>query len=233
MSLPQRLYELYREVAGCALVQTHQPTPENMLAFQDLLNKSWPIDEAETYQRNLVRGMYNSRQRGFVDYVSVSRNRVGALILWTESKSIARYFGLNGVVHISWDEDKHTYAVSSYIPREMRVPTASSADPANTAARNTNSAASNQRRGPQRGRLSKPRTNGSNRGVPRNNGYNNGYNNDAQEHGSSTFRGNRSYLQAANTQPTSTQAEQPAPAQLASSQATDHLDIVRRWSDTE
>jgi hypothetical protein len=120
MSLPQRLYELYREVAACELVESRRATPENMLVFQDLLNKTWPVDEAETHQRTLVRAMYNSRQRGFVDYISVSKNRVGALILWTESKSIARYFGLSGVVHISWNEESHTYTVSTYVPRELR-----------------------------------------------------------------------------------------------------------------
>ena len=120
MSLPQRLYELFREVANCALVLTRQATPENMQSFEALLNKSWPVDDAETNQRTLVRAMYNSRQRGFYDYVAAGRNRVGALVLWTESKCIARFFGLNGVVHISWNEDAHTYAVSSYVPRELR-----------------------------------------------------------------------------------------------------------------
>lgn len=120
MSLPQRLYELFREVANCALVQTRQATPENMQSFEALLNKSWPVDDAETHQRTLVRAMYNSRQSGFYYYVAATRNRVAALVLWTESKCIARFFGLNGVVHISWNEETHTYTVAPYVPRELR-----------------------------------------------------------------------------------------------------------------
>lgn len=118
MSLPQRLYELYREVVNCELVQHHKTTPENIALFQFILNKTWPENDVEMHQRDLVRAMYNSRKRGFLDYIQYGRNRVGALILWTESKNIARYFGLNGIVHINWDKTNNTYTVTEYVPRE-------------------------------------------------------------------------------------------------------------------
>lgn len=121
MSLPQRLYELFREVANCVLVQSRQATPENMKCFEDLLNQSWSVDESEASQRTLIRGMYNSNQRGFYEYISLSRNRVGALVFWTESKCIARFFGLTGIVHVSWNEETNTYTITPYLPKELRA----------------------------------------------------------------------------------------------------------------
>ena len=120
MSLPQRLYQLYREVVGCELVKTRQATPENMLQFQNLLNKAFPENEVETHQRALVRSMYNSSPVGFSNYVYQNRSRVGALVLWTESRCLANFFRLSRVVHISFNESTQQYAVVLYIPRQHR-----------------------------------------------------------------------------------------------------------------
>jgi hypothetical protein len=122
MSLPKRIYDLYRDLVACALVQTGETTTENLSAFQELLNRSWPVNAEELAQRDLVRGMYYSNPVGFLTYVGVKRNRVGALILWTESKRIAMALGLTGRVHISWSEDTHTYTVTLHIPRDQREP---------------------------------------------------------------------------------------------------------------
>lgn len=120
MSLPQRLYELFREIVDCAMVQTQQPTSANMLELKNLLNQSWPVNDVEMHQRDLVRGMYNSRQNGFINYIFDNRNRVSALVLWTESKYISKYLALNGVVHISWDEEHHSYDVVPYVAGRFR-----------------------------------------------------------------------------------------------------------------
>ena len=123
MSLPTRIYELGREIADSELVKTRVASPENMKAFQDLLNQSWPVSEAETAQRELVRGMYYSNTTSFVQYCSHPRNRVRALILWTESKRIAKFYNLSGCVHISWDEDAKQYNVVPHVPRPRRTST--------------------------------------------------------------------------------------------------------------
>jgi hypothetical protein len=118
MSLPKRIYELGKAIANSDLVVTKIASYENMQAFQHLLNQSFPVDEKEAAQRELVRSMYYCNPFGFLQYISVSRNRVKALILWTESKRIARFFDLNRCVHISWSEETGAYTVVPYIPRE-------------------------------------------------------------------------------------------------------------------
>jgi len=128
MSLPQRLYKVYCAVKDSALVKTRNATDENMLAFQELLNQVTPVDQEEEAQRKLVRGMYYSNPVGFTKYNSTSSNRVGALVLWTESKRIARFFNLHNCVHISWSEDTKTYTVVRHIPRAQRVPSEQTGD---------------------------------------------------------------------------------------------------------
>jgi hypothetical protein len=120
MSLPKRIYDLYRELQASTLVETKNATPDNMLAFGNLLNQCSPTTPEEVAQRDLVRGMYYSNPVGFLKYVGLARNRVGALVLYTESKRIAKFFGLQGRVHISWAEDTNTYNVTAHVPREQR-----------------------------------------------------------------------------------------------------------------
>ncbi len=125
MSLPKRIYELGKAIANSDLVLTKSPTPQNIAQFRDLLNQSFPVDEKEAAQRELVRSMYYCNPFGFLQYISISRNRVKALILWTESKRIARFFELNRCVHISWNETTGLYDVVLYVPRDNSdVPTA-------------------------------------------------------------------------------------------------------------
>ncbi len=115
MSLPKRIYELEREIASCDLIAKGIVTDESMLAFQNLLNQSWPSNTVETAQRDLVRSMYYSNPQEFTRYVSLHKNKVRALILWTESKRIAKFFDLYGRVHISWNEETNSYVVARHI----------------------------------------------------------------------------------------------------------------------
>jgi hypothetical protein len=123
MSLPKRLYELGKAIASSDLVVSKVPSQDNMMAFQELLNQSYPLDEKEAAQREIVRSMYYCNPFGFLQYIGVSRNRVKALILWTESKRIARFFDVNKCVHISWNEETHSYSVVPYVPRNTTTTT--------------------------------------------------------------------------------------------------------------
>ncbi len=120
MSLPKRLYELFRELLETELVKSRKATAETMLAFQNLLNQANPTSEAESAQHELVRGIYFSNPGSFAEYLRDRRNRAGALVLWTESKRIAKFFNLDGVVHISWDETEKNYRVVAYVARDKR-----------------------------------------------------------------------------------------------------------------
>jgi hypothetical protein len=113
MSLPRRLYKLYRDAAACDLVK-HSNTSEKALAeFKCILNEAQASDDTEIAQRALIWGMYQSNTAGCIAYISNPRNRVGALILWTESKRIANYFNLYGKAYVSWDKEEG-YNVSQY-----------------------------------------------------------------------------------------------------------------------
>ncbi len=129
MSLPKRLYDLYRDITSTSLVRKGEVTAENMTAFENLINQSNPVDDQEVAQRALVRGMYYGNPAGFLTYISISQHRARALILWTESKRIARFFNLGEKIYISWSNDTNSYTVAKFIPREER-------DPVNTPARN-------------------------------------------------------------------------------------------------
>lgn len=120
MSLPKKLYDTYRELCNTELVKSRNATPENMLEFQTVLNQSTPVEPTEVTQHEFLRCIYFSNPVGFVDYISDRYNRVSAAILWTESKRIAKFFKLSGVVHISWSDDTKSYTVVPYVPRENR-----------------------------------------------------------------------------------------------------------------
>ena len=122
MSLPQRLYNLGCLISKCELVRTKLPTDDNRAELQRLLNESSPVNEAEQAQRDLVRGMYYSNQTEFTAYVNQPKNRVRALIYWTESKQIARALGLLGKVHIKWAAPTG-YTVDVFVPRSQRETT--------------------------------------------------------------------------------------------------------------
>ncbi len=119
MSLPSRLYNLGCLIAKCELVRTKIPTDDNRLELQRLLNETIPVSSEEATQRELVRGIYYSNQTEFTSYVNQPKNRVRALIYWTESKQIARALGLLGKVHIKWAADVG-YTVDVFVPRNLR-----------------------------------------------------------------------------------------------------------------
>jgi hypothetical protein len=121
MSLPKRLYDVFRDISQCEIVRTKKTTAANMLEFETLLNNSNPTSETEDAQKELVRGIYYSNPIGFIRYISFPRNRVGGLILYTESKRIARFFNLQRCVHITWNTESKTYAVTKHIPRSERT----------------------------------------------------------------------------------------------------------------
>lgn len=112
MSLPKRLYENYRAIQKCGLIQKDVFNDEDILEFEQLLNNAQPRDDIEAAQQYVIKGMFYSNQKGFIRYISNRQNRVGGLILWTESKRIAAYFNLMGRVHIGWDKVTSSYKVT-------------------------------------------------------------------------------------------------------------------------
>ena len=117
MSLPKSLYDTYKELCKCSVVTGGSVTAESLAEFQTLVNKAQPtVDNVEgTHHRSLVKSMYLSNPVGFMQYVSTFKNRVCALVLWTESKRIVRFFNLQGKVHLSWDPVKQEYLAVEHV----------------------------------------------------------------------------------------------------------------------
>jgi len=111
MSLPKQLYDAYKELTQCKLVSDGVVNEDTLTEFQKLVNAAQPTtDDAEgQVQRAFTKSLYYSNPVGFMQYIAVSRNRVSALVLWTESKRIVRFFGLQGRVYLSWDVDTQLY----------------------------------------------------------------------------------------------------------------------------
>lgn len=105
MSMPKRIYDIYRQILRLPLIADKVATPETFAEFQTLLIEAQPIDETEKAQRSLVWGMYHSNPTNFMNYVTDRSSRVGPIILWTESKRISQAFRLAGVAHISWSAE--------------------------------------------------------------------------------------------------------------------------------
>lgn len=127
MSLPKRLYNLYKEICGCELVTSGSVTTENLADFQNLVNDAQATspnaEQNELVQQEFTRSLYYSNPVGFYHYVSNNRNRVSALILWTESKRIVKFFNLHNRVHLSWNPDTKLYLATPHVPRQNRQDT--------------------------------------------------------------------------------------------------------------
>lgn len=120
MSIPRRIYNLYRQASSSRLVKNHDLSAESLKEFETIINSAQPINESESEQRSLLWAMYQSNQSSMYSYLSNIRNRAAALILWTESKRIIRFFNLKGLVHISWNKTEG-YSVSLYNKPDNKV----------------------------------------------------------------------------------------------------------------
>jgi len=119
MSIHNRLYNCYKKLLSCPLVKSKEVNEENLTEFENVLNTSLPNGSDEVAMHNFCRSMYYSNPIGFVKYVTYYKNKVSSLILWTESRKLVRHFGLQGLVHVSWNKDTGKYVVNKYRP-ELR-----------------------------------------------------------------------------------------------------------------
>jgi len=123
MALHKRLYDCYKLVTKSRLV-SGDVSEDTIAEFQTLLNNAQPVDDVEELaRRSLVKSMYYSNQEGFMRYISSSANRVSALILWTESKRIVRFFNLQGKVHLSWNDETNQYVAQKHLKQSERPTT--------------------------------------------------------------------------------------------------------------
>ena len=102
---PGYLVSSYNNIRNSKLITEKKLTEESVAEFQKYLNEAQPENATECNQRSLVQFLYRKNPMSFCKFLV--KSRVNHLILWTESKYIARHFGLQGVVYIKWNENKY------------------------------------------------------------------------------------------------------------------------------
>ena len=115
MNINNKLYNCYKQVLNCSLVKTKEISKENLEDFENILNTSLPNGSDEVAQHTFCRTMYYNNPVGFIKYISFKKNKASSYILWTESKKIIRYFGLQGLVHLTWNKETGKYTASKFI----------------------------------------------------------------------------------------------------------------------
>jgi hypothetical protein len=105
MSLPHNLYKKYRAINNCALIKDRVATEESLDEFAALLNEALPTTDNQEAFYGAFRSMYMLNPDGMYKYVRDWNNNVAPLILWTDSKSISRYFKLFGLAHVRYTKD--------------------------------------------------------------------------------------------------------------------------------
>jgi hypothetical protein len=111
MSSSTGLTDVFHKISACSLVTTKNSTEENIKEFEDLLNEAQPKTSEARGQKSMVQFMYYSNPTNFINYVNKLENKVGSIILYTESKRIAKFFSIQREVYIKWDPVENCYIV--------------------------------------------------------------------------------------------------------------------------
>jgi hypothetical protein len=113
MKFPQRLYHGYGLLCKTDLIQHGDVSPRAINTFETLLNETQPPHEDKNMMAkyDIVRALYYSNPNGYINMI----RRSGAgecTILWTEPKSIVKFFRLYGKIFISYNRETRNYNVS-------------------------------------------------------------------------------------------------------------------------
>jgi hypothetical protein len=85
----QPLYDLYKTINESDLISKKTVNIKN-------------VTDYEKQSRSVIQMLYRKNPTNFCRYLI--KSRLSHLILWTEAKCIVKYFGLIGIVYITWDE---------------------------------------------------------------------------------------------------------------------------------
>lgn len=117
------LHSSFRRLRQSALV-TGAPTvtDENLNEFLGILNNALPRNDAETLVEQAVKAMYYANPRMFLKMMhsgrrtpNGSRRDVRHFVLLTVGLEIVKEFGLEKVIHLTWNKDAHQYEARSLI----------------------------------------------------------------------------------------------------------------------
>lgn len=104
--LPQNLYLAYKMLTQTALVKNKNYTEAELNKFEVILNTSLPLDENRT-EYNLIKFLHHTNEFGFGKLVE--GNVAEATVLWTDARTIVRWFDLSGILYLSYDRQSGQY----------------------------------------------------------------------------------------------------------------------------
>ena len=119
MPLPKRLCHVFRQLVNCDMLTRNMFDEKSIVEFERLLNLAQPVDEFERTSEEMVKTIYHRSVSNFRRYLSLPRNNVAPLVLWTEAKFIAWYFRLRSKVVIKWDKTTKFYSVTKFRRKRM------------------------------------------------------------------------------------------------------------------
>jgi hypothetical protein len=117
------LHSSYRQLRQSSLV-TGAPvvTDENLAEFVKILNGSLPKGNNEALVEQAIKAMYYANPRMFLRMVhsgrrtpNGSRRDVRHFVLLTIGLEIVREFGLEKLIHLTWNQEKTVYEARSLI----------------------------------------------------------------------------------------------------------------------
>lgn len=174
------LHSSFRQLRQSALV-TGAPTvtDDDLTEFLRILNHALPKNDGEALVEQAVKAMYYANPRMFLKMMhsgrrtpNGSRRDVRHFVLLTIGLEIVNEFGLEKVIHLTWNKDTHQYEARSLIdPNNPPDPEAFRAE---QRANRRNSAPRNgDRNGDDGDRRNNDRPRNNNRGGGRRGGNNN------------------------------------------------------------
>jgi len=106
--IPQNVYHGYQLIRRTPLVRDRNYTESALREFESILNSCQPDEETLTVH-SVVKFFFMANNKGFGNMIR--HNNAEAFVLWTNAKTIVRWFGLVGVVYLQYDKNTHLYHV--------------------------------------------------------------------------------------------------------------------------
>lgn len=110
MKFPREVFIGYKAIQSCSLVRNKDTKPEALKEFENLLNSAQPQSGCSWLERyETIKDIYIAKKNYYSNFIKGTS--LECTILWTESKLIVSWFGLGGIVHISYDTTARRYVV--------------------------------------------------------------------------------------------------------------------------
>ena len=121
MKLPKSLVNGYNSLRRSRAVVKKDNDEKALTYFQNFLNNSQPQGNEEKVLHRFVRGLYYENKRKFLFFIRYTSFE--CLVLWTETRAIMKFLGVEGIINIRWQNESRTFQVMEFQnKRELEHP---------------------------------------------------------------------------------------------------------------